>query len=390
MKNIKLPFYLLLIVFLYACGEKTEVIDLSEHYFKKPIQLSNTENTEKQSFMIDTLVTGLKNPWSLAFMPNGDMLIAERDGEIRIVRNGIMLESTINGLPEIYVKGQGGLLELQLHPNYEENGWIYLAYSAPMEDGGNTAIMRARLDGFQLVDQEVLFQATPYPDGRVHFGCRIRFDDDGYMFFSVGERGRMQNAQDLSNHSGKVHRLYDDGRIPEDNPFVNNPDAMPSIFTYGNRNPQGMDIHPVTREIWTHEHGPKGGDEINIIRSGLNFGWPEITYGINYNGEIISEFTEKEGMEQPLHYWDPSIAPCGMAFVTSDKYPNWKNNLLVGSLSFQYVARCEIDEANEKVLHEEKLLEGIGRVRTVQQGPDGYLYVATESPGLVVRLYPVE
>ncbi|MGF1638219.1 MAG: PQQ-dependent sugar dehydrogenase, partial [Cyclobacteriaceae bacterium] len=294
----------------------------------------------------------------------------------------------ITGLPEIYAKGQGGLLELRLHPKYEENGWIYLAYSAPGEGGGNTAIMRAKLNGLELTEQEVLFQATPFSEKGQHFGCRIRFDDDGYMFFSVGDRGNWDNAQDLTNHSGKVHRLHDDGSVPDDNPFVNDPEAMPSIFTYGNRNPQGIDIHPDTREVWTHEHGPKGGDEINIIKKGANYGWPLVTYGINYNGDTITPHTEMEGMVQPLHYWVPSIAPCGMTFVTSNKYPNWKNNLLIGSLSFRYVARCEIE--NDKVVHEERILDGLGRIRTIEEGPDGYLYVASESPGLVVRIYPVK
>ena len=214
----------------------------------------------------------------------------------------------------------------------------------------------------------------------------MEFDREGYLYFSVGERGRQDNAQTLKNHCGKIFRLNDDGSIPNDNPFNGTNGAMPEIYTYGNRNPQGMAIHPATGKIWTHEHGPMGGDEINIIKAGTNYGWPEATFGKNYNGTTITEFTSKEGMADPLHYWDPSIAPCGMSFVTSDQFSNWEGNLLVGSLKFRYVARLELD--GEKVVHEEKLLEGIGRVRAITQGPDGYIYVSTEGPGMVVRIIP--
>jgi len=336
---------------------------------------------------VDTVVSGLSVPWGMAFLPNGDMLITERSGEIRIVRDGKLLEEKVEGLPEIYVRGQGGLMDITLHPNYEENGWIYISYASPAKsgNGGNTAIMRARLENNTLVDKEELFKATPNSSGGRHFGSRIEFDREGFLYFSVGERGKSSNAQTLSNHSGKILRLHDDGRVPQDNPFVNQKNAMPEIFTYGNRNPQGLGLHPETGELWAHEHGPRGGDELNIIRKGNNYGWPEITYGINYDGSIITDDTAKAGMEQPVIYWKPSIAPCGMTFVTGDVYPAWKGDILVGSLKFQYLVRCELEGNN--VVRQEKLLEGVGRVRNVKQGPDGYIYVALEGTG-IVKLVP--
>ena len=346
----------------------------------------NFIQSEKLNYKVDTIATGLQNPWGLTFLPNNDLLVTERSGEIRIIRDGKLLEYKINGVPEVYEKGQGGLFEILLHPNYESNGWLYISYAAPGKGGGNTAIMRAKLGGFNLINKEVIFQAEPFSSGGNHFGGPMEFDKDGYLYFSVGERGKRANAQTLKNHSGKIHRLHDDGSIPDDNPFVNTSGAKHEIYTYGNRNPQGMAIHPETGEIWTHEHGPKGGDEINIIKAGINYGWPEATYGKNYSGTTITKFTSKKGMADPLHYWVPSIAPCGMSFVTGDRYHSWKGNLLIGSLKFRYIARLELD--GEKVIHEEKLIENLGRVRAITQGPDGFIYVSTEGPGMVVRLVP--
>jgi glucose/arabinose dehydrogenase len=285
------------------------------------------------------------------------------------------------------------LHDIELHPDYENNGIVYIAYASPGDSTGegNTALMRAKLDldSYSLTDQKEIFQALPYSSRGVHFGGRIVFDKSGHLYLSVGDRGnRDRNPQNLDNHSGKIHRLNLDGTIPEDNPFYTISGAMKSIFSYGHRNPQGLAFHPETNELWEHEHAPKGGDEVNICRKSKNYGWPVITYGINYDGTIITEDTAREGMEQPITYWDPSIAPCGMSFVTSTKYPAWKNNLLVGSLRFRYVARLELD--GEKVIHEEKLLEDVGRVRAIEEGPDGYLYVATEDPGLLLRLFPAE
>lgn len=349
-------------------------------------------NSEVHNFVIDTVVSGLSVPWGLAFLPNGDLLISERAGTLHRYSNGI-LSDPIEGLPPIMAIGQGGLLDLALHPDYKNNGWIYMAYSAlnPVSERpiGNTAILRARLNGNQLVDQEVIFEGLPHTPLQYHFGCKLAFDGKGHLFFGIGDRGQRDDfPQRLDNHNGKIHRIMDDGAIPLDNPFVNDPSAMPSIYSYGHRNPQGTSIHPVTGELWVSEHGPKGGDELNLVEPGLNYGWPVISYGINYNGTIFTELTEKEGMEQPVFEWTPSIAPCGMTFVTGDRFMNWENNLLVGSLSFQYVERVAVE--GNAVTHREKLLEGVGRVRNVVMSPDGYVYVAIETPGLILRLIPIE
>ncbi|MBX2841390.1 MAG: PQQ-dependent sugar dehydrogenase [Flammeovirgaceae bacterium] len=359
-------------------------------YFEEPTDLSSVIASDKQKYVIDTLIEELMNPWGMAFLPNGNMLITERSGKLLLVKDGKVANDSIFGLPPILAKGQGGLLDIRLHPQYEENGWIYFSYSSPGEEEGslNTAIMRAKLQGDStLVNQEKLFQALPYSTKRHHFGDRIQFDGKGYMYFTVGDRGHRPNAQDLSVHPGKVHRLHDDGRIPEDNPFVNIDTAMHEIYSYGHRNPQGLVIDQATGTIWEHEHGPQGGDELNTIEAGKNYGWSIITYGINYDSTIITTDTVMAGMEEPVTFWRPSIAPCGMALTNSDKYPNWKGNLLVGSLKFRYLNRVELE--NGKVVKEEKLIDQIGRVRAVEQAPDGYIYAALESPGLIVRLFPV-
>lgn len=353
--------------------------------------LSPVQKTEKLSFRVDTVIKGLNVPWGMTWLPNGDMLVTERSGQLFRFRNGVLV-SQISGLPPIYVQGQGGLLDIRLHPDYEKNGWIYLAYStygaAGTSGGGNTAIMRARLRDNQLVDKEEIFKATPDSKSGVHFGCRMVFGNDGLLYFSVGERGSMNNAQLLTNHSGKIHRITDSGKIPADNPFISTIGAMPTIFTYGNRNPQGLAKHPQTGVIWSTEHGPRGGDELNIVRKGLNYGWPVISFGINYDGTILTPDTAKAGMEQPVHYWTPSIAPCGMTFVSGGLYPGWENNILSGSLSFVHLMRTEIE--GNKAVHHEKLLKGVGRVRNVDVGPDGLIYVAVETPGVIIRLIPVK
>lgn len=347
--------------------------------------------SEVQRFVVDTVVSGLNVPWGLAFMPNGDLLISERAGTLHTFSGG-KLSPPIEGLPPIMAFGQGGLLDLALHPDYDQNGWIYIAYSALNTTSnkriGNTAIMRARLEGNKLVDQQVLFKGIPDTDRGHHFGCKLAFDGKGHLFFGIGERGQhFDFPQKLDNANGKIHRINDDGTIPPDNPFVNTQGALPSIYSYGHRNPQGTVIHPTTGEIWVTEHGPKGGDEINLVKPGLNYGWPVISYGINYDGTILTALTEKEGMEQPVFYWTPSIAPCGTIFVTGDRFRNWRNNMLVGSLRFQYLERVVIN--GHAVMHRERLLEGIGRVRNVVMSPDGLVYVAIENPGKIVRLVPI-
>lgn len=344
--------------------------------------------SEKQKFEVDTITTNLKNPWGIAFLPDGRTLVTERAGEIRIVKDGKLLDEKIQGVPTVYAHGQGGLMDIQLHPDFDKNSWIYLSYSKQVADSGGTVIARAKLEGNTLTNLEELFQALPLSRSEVHFGSRIVFDGKGHMFFTSGERGKKENAQDLTNHLGKVLRLQDDGKVPSDNPFVGTIGAKSEIWSYGHRNLQGLYYDKETGILWEHEHGPRGGDELNIVEKGKNYGWPVITYGINYDSTIITDITEKEGLEQPVRYWVPSIAPCGMTLVTSDKYQNWKGNILVGALSHQLVARVEVTD--KKFVQEEKLLEKIGRVRAVVQSPDGYIYVATENPGKLVRLVPVE
>jgi len=354
-----------------------------------PTKFPAVVQTKHQAFKIDTVAKGLNVPWGMAFLPDGDMLVTERSGELFRFSGG-KLKAIIGGVPEVMAQGQGGLMDVVLHPKYKENGWIYISYSqkAPDGVGGNTAIFRAKLKDNKLVDQQELFKAMPNTTSGVHFGCRMVFDDQGYLYFSVGERGKKENAQTLTNHCGKIHRIFDDGRIPPDNPFVKTAGAMPTIYSYGHRNPQGIDIHPVSRRIYNNEHGPRGGDEINLVGKANNYGWPVITYGINYDGTILSEFKAKEGMEQPVFQWTPSIGPSSMKFVTGDKYSGWKNDILSGSLSFKYLERVRLE--NGKVTEQEKLLENAGRVRHVTIGPDGFIYVATESPGIVVKLVPVK
>ncbi|MDX1907581.1 MAG: PQQ-dependent sugar dehydrogenase [Bacteroidia bacterium] len=347
--------------------------------------------SEKLSFTIDTLAADLEVPWGIAFLPNGDMLFTERNGNLRIMQGGQLHPTPIAGMPEVHAKGQGGLFEVVLHPNYAENGWIYLTYASAAKpgesgEGSNTTVMRARLDGYSLKDQEVIFKASPNYTTNHHYGGRLVFDKAGFMFLTVGDRGEQDEAQLLSTHRGKVLRLKDDGTVPEDNPYVGQADARPEIYSYGHRNPQGLIMHPETGTIWEHEHGPQGGDELNIVQRAHNYGWPVITYGINYNGTIITKDTVREGMDQPVIFWRPSIAPCGMDFVMSDKYGDWKGNLLVGSMKFRYLKRLEL--TGEKVTHQEILIENIGRIRAVRQGPDGYIYLAIEGPGMIVRLKP--
>ncbi|WP_420319805.1 PQQ-dependent sugar dehydrogenase [Flagellimonas sp.] len=337
-------------------------------------------------FTAQELISDIQNPWGMAFLPNGAILITEKAGKLLLFNDGKTTE--INGLPEIYVRGQGGLLDVALHPNYRNNGWIYLSYSSSDGDGkgGNTTILRAKLDQNQLVNKKVLYKAVPNTTKGQHFGSRFEFDNEGYLYFSVGDRGnRDVNPQDVTRDGGKIYRLHDDGSIPKDNPFVSKSGAKTAIYSYGHRNPQGLTFHPETGELWEHEHGPRGGDEINIVEKGKNYGWPVITYGINYSGTKITDETSRPGMEQPVYQWTPSIGPSGMAFVSSNKYPKWKGNLLVGSLAFQYLERLVIE--NNKVTYREKLLDGMGRVRNVKQGPDGYIYVGIEGKG-IYKLIP--
>lgn len=370
------------------------VLSLSQKEEEDKVKLSDLKsdviNSDDQVFRVEEIIGGLDIPWGMAFLPNGDMLINERDGRMLLWQSSGKIEEVKN-VPAVVARGQGGLLDIELHPNYAANGWIYFSYSCPSDEDAkhsNTAVMRARLDGNRLVDNEKIFQALPYTNKRHHFGSKIEFDKEGFLYFSVGDRGeRDRHPQELDNHCGKIHRIHDDGRIPHDNPFIGQVNAKSSIFSYGHRNPQGVCMHPVTGEIWTDEHGPKGGDEINIIEKGKNYGWPVISFGINYNGTSFTNDTAMVGMEQPLLYWVPSIAPCGMTFVKGNRYPKWENDILTGSLRFEYLHRVVLD--GNTVVREEKLLEGIGRVRNVEMSPDGYIFVALEKPGRILKLVPL-
>jgi len=346
--------------------------------------------SEKHGFRLVTLVEGLENPWSIAFLPDGRMLVTERPGRLRVVSKDFRLDpSPIEGLPPIVEAGQGGLFDVVLHPRYAENGWIYISYNGAGSGGWGTELLRARLEGNRLADTQVLFRLQPKSRKGQHFGGRIVFDHKGFVYLTLGDRGDKERAQHLDDHAGSVIRLHDDGRVPADNPFVNRPGARPEKFTLGNRNMQGAALHPQTGELWTHEHGPQGGDEVNVMRAGRNYGWPIITYGVNYViGTRIGEGTEKPGMEQPLYYWVPSIAPSGMAFYTGESFPNWRGNLFVGSLKFQLLARLELD--GEKIVREERLIQGeLGRIRDVRTGPDGNLYLLSDAPdGVLARIEP--
>ena len=357
---------------------------------------AQTIHSEKHAFRVVTLVRGLEHPWSIAFLPDGRMLVTERAGRLRIISRDFRLDPRpVAGLPRVVATGQGGLFDVALHPRYAENGWIYLAYNAPDGNGGwGTTLARGRLvfdaGGTRLTDVRVLFSMEPKTRTGYHFGGRIVLDGRGYVYLTLGDRGDMPRAQKLDDHAGSVIRLHDDVRVPTDNPFVRRAGAKPEKFTLGNRSIQGAALHPQTGELWTHEHGPQGGDEVNVMRAGRNYGWPVITYGVNYGfGTKIGEGTAKPGMEQPLHVWVPSIAPSGMAFYTGDPFPGWQGNLLIGALKDEMLVRLELN--GEKVIREERLLKGVlGRIRDVRVGPDGYVYLLTdERDGVVVRLEPV-
>lgn len=350
-----------------------------------------TIRTEEHAFRVVQIVAGLEHPWGLAFLPDGRMLVTERPGRLRVVRAGRLEPEPVAGVPKVVSRGQGGLLDVALHPRFAENGLVYLSYAGAGQGGAGTEVVRGKLVGNRLEEVQIIFRMEPKSMARQHFGSRLVFDRSGYLYITLGDRGEMERAQRPDDHAGSVIRLHDDGRVPADNPFVDKPDWKPEKFTLGNRNMQGAALHPQTGELWTHEHGPQGGDEINIVRPGVNYGWPVITYGVNYGiGTKIGEGTHKPGMAQPLHYWVPSIAPSGMAFYTGDKFPRWKGDLFVGALRDQMLVRLRLD--GEKVVHEERMLQGVlGRIRDVRQGPDGSLYLLTdEKDGVLVRLEPAE
>jgi aldose sugar dehydrogenase len=351
--------------------------------------------SEEHEFRVVILTRGLEHPWCVAFLPDGRKLVTEREGRLRVIgADGTLAPRAVEGVPEVVTGGQAGLFDVALHPRFAENRVIYLSYAERGEGGAATALMRAKLveEGgtLRLEDRRVIFRMQPKSRSSIHFGGRIVFDRKGDLYLTLGERGDKDRAQKLGDHAGSTIRLHEDGRVPEDNPFRNNPSAKPEKYTLGQRNVQGAALHPETGAVWTHEHGPQGGDEINVLRSGANYGWPVVTYGVNYGiGTKIGEGTEKPGMEAPLHYWVPSIAPSGMAFYTGDKFPRWRGDLFVGALKDSMLVRLRLQ--GERVVREERLLRGtIGRIRDVRIGPDGLLYLLSdEEEGVLARLEPV-
>jgi glucose/arabinose dehydrogenase len=358
----------------------------------------DADQAARDGYRVAPVTDGLVHPWGMAFLPGGDLLVTERPGRLRVIRDGRLLPEPVPGVPAVYARGQGGLLDVALHPDFGQNRWVYLTYSKPLENGeSTTALIRGRFEDDRLTDVEELFVAESR--GRGHYGSRIVFDGRGHVFISVGDRqvaprGDLEShpAQDLSDHHGVVVRLNDDGSVPDDNPFLDRPGALPEIWSYGHRNIQGMAVHPETGALWTNEHGPQGGDELNLTEPGLNYGWPVIGYGVNYGtGSAIHDTTHRAGMEQPVHYWVPSIATSGLLIYTGDRFPEWRGSFFVGGLSGQQIARLTMD--GPAVVAEETLLEGYGRVRAIEQGPDGSIYVAIDwnhggKPG-VIRLEPV-
>jgi len=347
-------------------------------------------HSKEHDFIVRTLVSGLDHPWGMAFVSADEILVTERPGILNLISGGFTKRRAISGLPPIAQAGQGGLLDVAVHPDFAKNRLIYISYAASGADGEGTEVARGRLLGDRLEDVEVIFRALPKSGGGRHFGSRLLFAQEGYLYITLGDRGKRPQAQALSTHPGSIIRVHDDGRVPEGNPFVSGPLARPEIYTYGNRNVQGISVNPVSGRVWAHEHGPQGGDEINIIEAGTNYGWPIITYGKNYGvGTKIGEGTHKEGMAQPVHQWTPSIAPSGMAFYDADRFPRWQGSLFVGSLKFSLLARLSVD--GDRVIDEERLLTDLyGRIRDVRVGPDGFVYLLTdEANGLLLRLEPV-
>ena len=337
---------------------------------------------DDKNYTLENVVSDIQIPWGMVWLPDGSMLVTEKSGILYHVKNGTKTE--VKNVPKVYNRGQGGLLDIALDPNYVQNSWIYITYAAEEGegDGGNTKLIRTKLQDGSLTQIESLYKASPNSNKGQHFGSRIVFDNEGYLYFSVGERGeRIKNPQDITRDCGKIYRLNSDGSIPKDNPFVGQAGAKEAIYTYGNRNPQGMAKHPETGAIWSHEHGPQGGDEINIAKKGANYGWSVVTYGIDYDGTTISTENKKPGIEDPIFYWLPSIAPSGMAFVTSDRYPDWKGHLVVGSLKFQYLELVKLK--GTEVIGRQKIATDVGRVRNVAQGPDGFVYIAVEGKGII-------
>ncbi len=345
--------------------------------------------SEKARFRVVTVASGLANPWALAFLPDGRLLVTERAGRMRIVARDGTLSAPLGGVPPVVAQGQGGLLDVVLDREFATNRTIYFCFSEAGDGGAGSAVARARLDDVALVDVRVIFRQQPKVRGGLHFGCRIVINREGLLYVTLGERYQRDRAQELSAHLGKVIRIRSDGSVPPDNPFAGRAGALPELWSYGHRNPQGAALHPLTGALWLHEHGARGGDEINLPEPGKNYGWPVITHGVDYSGASIGIGKSAPGMEQPRYVWVPSIAPSGMAFYSGDAFPAWKGNLLIGALAGQRLVRLELD--GNSVKHEERLLGDLGeRIRDVRSGPDGLIYLLTDSGnGRVLRLEPV-
>jgi aldose sugar dehydrogenase len=346
-----------------------------------------TIQSERHVFRLETFVPDLDTPWGIAFLPDGRILVTERPGRLRIIEHGRLVTAPVSGTPAVFLHQDGGLLDVAVHPNYAENGWIYLAYTeaGAKPDTSMTVVVRGRIRDGRWVDQETIFHAPPdrYYSGYIHYGCRFLFDRAGHLFFTIGDRGHFDDAQDLASPCGKIHRVLDDGRVPPDNPFVHRSGALPTIWSYGHRHPQGLAFHPVTGQLWESEHGPIGGDEINLIAPGNNYGWPVVSRGRERGRSFVGSH---EGMQDPVVFWTPAIAPSGIAFYTGDRFPRWKNNLFVAALGGQQLRRLEIE--GEQVTHQEILFRDVGRIRHVVTGPDGLLYVLANAPGRIARLVP--
>ena len=373
---------------MVACSQNTGQVYESAHH----------------DFRLVTVAEGLVNPWSMAFLPNGDMLLTEKAGRLRLISNGELLDEPVAGVPAVRDAGQGGLLDVALHPDFENNRYVYLSYSKPRAGGseGTTAVIRGRLEGYSLVGVEEIFEAVAWTPGNGHFGSRLVFDQEGYLFITVGDRQAPPQgdlyahpSQDLSNHHGVTVRLHDDGSVPDDNPFVGRSDALPSIWSYGHRNAQGMALDPRTGLLWQNEHGAQGGDELNVIQPGRNYGWPVIGYGVNYgNRGEIHEDTHQEGMEQPAHYWLPSIATSGLMVYTGNRFSAWQGSIFTGGMSAQHQVLSRVTAEGAQVTGEELLMPGELRLRDIRQGPDGYIYLAVDhrggNPTPILRMEPAD
>ncbi len=373
------------------------LLDSEKKAIEQRNRIPDTLKTLDYEISVEIYAEGLEVPWNIAFLDEKVALVTERPGRLRIIENGKLDPAPVEGTPKVLAEGQGGLLAVAFDPDYKEEGnqWIYLAFSHVLDPepngkraGAMTKVVRGRINGNKWVDEQVLFEAPhdTYRTTRHHYGTRLVFDRNKILYFAIGERGFGADAQDLSKPNGKIHRILRDGSIPKDNPFRLKRDIMDSIYAYGVRNPQGLAFHPETDQLWEAEHGPKGGDEINLILPGKNYGWPVITYGINYNDTIITDIVRKEGMEQPVWYWRPSTALCAIAFYHGELFPKWNNKLLAGSLKDEDIRLLDIEK--DRVMHEEVILKGAGRVRDVVCSPDGAIYVVLNNPGTILRLVP--